>query len=173
MLKDRDTEVVEIRLSDVMRHAVRLCRESVTVPARGRTYSVNEAYLRLFPDGIQEYLGWVKTDQAGGYGLRYIGSLVADFHRTLLKGGVFLYPPTGKQPNGKLRLMYEANPIAFLAEQAGGTALDGCDRIMEKQPSSLHERTPLVIGGKDEVERVRNFIAQSSYRVGTTGRKPG
>ena len=125
-----------------------------------KIYSVNEAYYDSFPEGYRRYINWVKND--GNYTQRYIGSLVGDFHRTILKGGVFLYPPTGKQPNGKLRLMYEANPIAFLAEQAGGTALDGYGRIMDKHPSSLHERTPLVIGDKDEVERVRNFIAQSS-----------
>lgn len=125
-----------------------------------KIYSVNEAYYDSFPEGYRRYINWVKNE--GNYTQRYIGSLVGDFHRTLLKGGVFLYPPTRKQPNGKLRLMYEANPIAFLAEQAGGTAIDGRGRIMEKQPSSIHERTPLVIGDKDEVERVRNFIAQSS-----------
>ena len=137
--------------------AYRLCRESVTVPARGRTYSVNEAYLGLFPEGIQEYLGWVKTDQAGGYGLRYIGSLVADFHRTLLKGGVFLYPPTKKAPEGKLRLLYEANPLAFIVEQAGGTATDGKQRILDKVPATLHQRTPLLIGSTEEVDRVSSF----------------
>ena len=125
-----------------------------------KIYSVNEAYYDSFPEGYRRYINWVKND--GGYTQRYIGSLVGDFHRTLLKGGVFLYPPTGKQPGGKLRLMYEANPMAVLAEQAGGMAIDGHGRILEKQPSSLHERTPLVIGGKDEVERVRKFIAQSS-----------
>ena len=125
-----------------------------------KIYSVNEAYYDSFPEGYRRYINWVKNE--GNYTQRYIGSLVGDFHRTLLKGGVFLYPPTGKQPNGKLRLMYEANPIAFLAEQAGGAAIDGHGRIMEKQPSSIHERTPLAIGDKDEVERVRSFIAQSS-----------
>jgi len=137
--------------------AFRLIRESVVMPSSGKTYSVNEAYRRQFPKGIQEYLEWVKTDEAGGYGLRYIGSLVADFHRTLLRGGVFLYPPTQKTPKGKLRLLYEANPLALIAEQAGGAATDGRQRILDKVPTSLHERTTLIIGSKDEVERVLSF----------------
>jgi len=137
--------------------AFRLIRESVMMPSSGKTYSVNEAYRRQFPKGIQEYLEWVKTDEAGGYGLRYIGSLVADFHRTLLHGGVFLYPPTQKTPKGKLRLLYEANPLALIAEQAGGAATDGRQRILDKIPTSLHERTTLIIGSKDEVEQVLKF----------------
>ena len=135
----------------------RLAQESVTMPRGGNTYSVNEAYFSQFPKGIQGYLTWAKSEEAGGYGLRYIGSLVADFHRTLLRGGVFLYPPTGKAPKGKLRLLYEANPLAFLAEQAGGAASDGKQRILDKQPNALHERTPLVIGSKAEVDRVLSF----------------
>ncbi len=137
--------------------AFRLSQENVRMPATGRTYSINEAYRRDFPDGIQQYLDWVKTPEAGGYGLRYIGSLVADFHRTLLKGGVFLYPPTHKAPKGKLRLLYEANPLAMIAEQAGGAATDGKNRILDKVPASLHERTPLLIGSGAEVDKVLSF----------------
>ncbi len=138
--------------------AFRLIRENVTMPVAGKTYAVNEAYSTQFPKGIQDYLAWVKTDKAGGYVLRYIGSLVADFHRTLLRGGVFLYPPTQKAPKGKLRLLYEANPLAMIAEQAGGAATDGRQRILDKTPTSLHERTTLIIGSKDEVERVHSFL---------------
>lgn len=137
--------------------AYRLIREYVNMPTSGKTYSINEAYYKKFPRGIQEYLDWAKTDEAGGYGLRYIGSLVADFHRTLLHGGVFLYPPTEKSPKGKLRLLYEANPLAMIAEYAGGGATDGRQRILEKVPTSLHERTPLIIGSKAEVDRVLSF----------------
>jgi fructose-1,6-bisphosphatase I len=137
--------------------AYRLSRENVTIPPTGKTYSINEAYRPLFPEGVRRYLDWVKSDEAGGFGLRYIGSLVADFHRTLLKGGVFLYPPTKKAPRGKLRLLYEANPLALIVEQAGGAASDGKQRILEKQPTALHERTPLVIGSKSEVDRVLSF----------------
>ena len=132
--------------------------EGVRMPETGKTYSVNEAYLATFPSGVQDYLGWVKTKEAGGYGLRYIGSLVSDFHRTLLKGGVFLYPTTAKAPKGKLRLLYEANPLAFIAQQAGGTATDFNQPILDKQPQTLHERTPLLIGSKAEVERVMGFV---------------
>jgi fructose-1,6-bisphosphatase I len=86
------------------------------------------------------------------YSSRYIGSLVADFHRTLLKGGVFLYPPTEKYREGKLRLLYEANPLAFITEQAGGVAIDGRQRILELQPKDIHQRTPLIVGGRAELE---------------------
>ncbi len=137
--------------------AFRLNRENVRMPKRGKTYSINEAYRSRFPAGVQDYLDWVKTEDAGGYGLRYIGSLVADFHRTLLKGGVFLYPPTNKSPKGKLRLLYEANPLAFIAEQAGGMATDGQQRILDKAPTALHERTPLLIGSEEEVKQVAEF----------------
>ena len=133
-----------------------LFRENVRMPAAGKMYSVNEAYSLSFPQGVQDYLAWAKEEDRG-YSLRYIGSLVADFHRTLLRGGVFLYPPTRQAPGGKLRLLYEANPLAFLAEQAGGAATDGRTRILEKLPASLHERTPLVIGSKEEVDRVLSF----------------
>jgi len=136
--------------------AYRLSHENVRMPPSGKTYSVNEAYRMQFPRGIQDYLDWAKKEEAG-YSLRYIGSLVADFHRTLLRGGVFLYPPTRKAPGGKLRLLYEANPLAFLAEQAGGAATDGRHRILDKVPTSLHERTSLIIGSKTEVDRVLTF----------------
>jgi fructose-1,6-bisphosphatase I len=134
-----------------------LTQENVQMPENGRTYSVNEAYSQTFPRGVQKYLEWAKSEEAGGYSLRYVGSLVSDFHRTLLRGGVFLYPPTQKDRFGKLRLLYEANPIAFLAEQAGGIASDGRQRILEKQPRSIHERTPLIVGNRDEVKRVLSF----------------
>src|SRR6185436_10797846 len=132
-----------------------LAQEDVQMPKAGRIYSVNEAYEKQFPDGIQNYLKWAK--QEGDYSSRYIGSLVADFHRTLVRGGVFLYPGTKKSPEGKLRLLYEANPLAFVAEQAGGLAHDGKQRILTKQPTAMHERTPLIIGSKSEVERVLSF----------------
>jgi len=136
--------------------AYRLSHENVMMPDSGKTYSINEAYRAQFPEGIQTYLDWTKSKDAG-YSLRYIGSLVADFHRTLLHGGVFLYPPTIKAPAGKLRLLYEANPLALIAEQAGGRATDGRCRILEKVPKSLHERTSLIIGSKAEVETVLSF----------------
>ena len=134
-----------------------LAQEDVKMPEAARTYSINEAYREQFPEGIQKYLDWTKSSEARGYSLRYIGSLVADFRRTLVRGGVFLYPPTKKSPAGKLRLLYEANPLAFIAEQAGGIATDGRQRILDKQPQAMHDRTPLLIGSKDEVARVLSF----------------
>lgn len=132
-----------------------LAQENIRMPEAGRIYSVNEAYRESFPEGIQHYLDWAKA--AGDYSSRYIGSLVADFHRTLIRGGVFIYPGTKKSPEGKLRLLYEANPLAFVAEQAGGVATDGIQRILDKQPRTMHERTPLIIGSRDEVARVLSF----------------
>lgn len=135
-----------------------LAQENVMMPRSGKYFSVNEGNFNSFPKGIQEYLRWCKTEEAGPFSARYIGSLVADFHRTLLRGGIFLYPPTAKTPQGKLRLMYEANPIAFLAEQAGGFATDGKDNILDKAPSSLHERTPLFVGSEGEMKRLRSYL---------------
>jgi fructose-1,6-bisphosphatase I len=132
---------------------------NIVMPAHGSTYSVNEANADSFPEGYRRYLAHLKSGAAGRpYSTRYIGSLVADFHRTLLKGGVFLYPPTKSHPGGKLRLLYEANPIAFLAEQAQGLATDGKHRILEKQPLGLHERTTLLVGSREEMELLRTFV---------------
>jgi fructose-1,6-bisphosphatase I len=135
-----------------------LSNEHVVMPADSRIYSCNEGNAAGFPPGIQRYLAWAKTPAAGPYASRYIGSMVADFHRTLLKGGVFLYPGTARHPEGKLRLLYECNPMAFLAEQAGGAASDGHGRILERRPASLHERTPFYVGSKPEVQKVLEFI---------------
>jgi fructose-1,6-bisphosphatase I len=137
-----------------------LSNEHVVMPATSKIYSCNEGNAESFPSGVQKYMAWVRSAAAGPYVSRYIGSLVADFHRTLLKGGVFLYPPTARQPGGKLRLLYECNPMAFLAEQAGGAASDGEQRILTKKPTSLHERTPLYVGSRDEVETVLRFARQ-------------
>jgi fructose-1,6-bisphosphatase I len=137
-----------------------LSHDNMRMPEQGDIYSVNEAYIDEFPDEYLDYIVALRRGALGRrYKSRYIGSMVADFHRTLLKGGVFLYPPTKSQPNGKLRLLYEANPMAFIAEQAGGRALDGRRRILDIQPDSIHQRTPLILGGKTELdafERVRN-----------------
>lgn len=145
---------------DPMIGAYILCHENVRMPEVGKTYSCNEGNFASFPPGVQSYINWVKTKEAGPYTARYIGSLVADFHRTLLRGGVFLYPATAKAPDGKLRLMYEANPMAFLAEQAGGAASNGKQRILEVQPTDLHQRTPLFIGSKGEVDRVLKHLSK-------------
>lgn len=130
------------------------------MPQQGQYYSVNEANFDTFPVEYQQYLTELRTGQLNGtaYSSRYIGSLVADFHRTLLKGGVFLYPPTKKQPKGKLRLLYEANPLAWIAEQAGGRALAGKGRILEIQPENIHERTTLIVGSRVEVDRLEQLL---------------
>jgi len=129
-----------------------LSHENIRMPEQGKYYSVNEAYAASFSPAVQEYLARLRTGQLGRqYASRYVGSMVADFHRTLLKGGVFLYPPTTDSPKGKLRLLYEANPVAFLAEQAGGAATDGRRRILDVQPEAIHQRTPLVVGSRVEM----------------------
>ena len=136
-----------------------LVQEDLKMPSCVPQYSVNEAYVHTFPQEYQDYLKWAKDQDGGGCSMRYVGSLVSDFHRILLKGGVFLYPPTAKQPGGKLRLMYEANPLAMIAEQAGGMAISGVDRrVMDEKPDSIHCRVPLVIGGKGNVEEVLSFL---------------
>jgi fructose-1,6-bisphosphatase I len=130
-----------------------LSHENMRMPEQGSYYSVNEANAHRFPEAHQTYLHRLRSGALGReYSSRYIGSLVADFHRTLIKGGVFLYPPTASHPGGKLRLLYEANPMAFIAEQAGGMATDGCGRILEIQPQDIHQRTPLVMGSRVEME---------------------
>ena len=131
----------------------------ITMPDQGSIYSVNEANADSFPEPYRRYLAHLRSGAAGRqYSSRYIGSLVADFHRTLLKGGIFLYPPTASHPHGKLRLLYEGNPIAFLAEQAKGVATDGKQRILEKKPKSLHERTSLLVGSRAEMDLLDKFL---------------
>ncbi len=136
-----------------------ISHENIRMPSAGSLYSVNEANANTFPEPYQRFLGALRSGQLGrSYSSRYIGSLVADFHRTLLKGGIFLYPPTRSYPQGKLRLMYEANPIAFLAEQAGGKATTGTRRILDIEPESLHQRTPLIVGGTEEMELLASYM---------------
>lgn len=136
-----------------------ISHEKITMPDRGNLYSVNEANSDSFPEAYRHYLAYLRSGKTGRtYSSRYIGSLVADFHRTLLKGGVFLYPPTKSYPNGKLRLLYEANPIAFLAEQAGGRATDGQTDIRAIQPTSLHQRTPLLVGSREEMDLLMRML---------------
>jgi fructose-1,6-bisphosphatase I len=130
-----------------------LTNEHMKMPDQGNYYSVNEANAATWPDEYREYVGKLRSGALGRqYSSRYIGSLVADFHRTLLKGGVFLYPPTKDQPGGKLRLLYEANPLAFIAEQAGGMASDGKGRILDIKPEGIHQRTPFMVGSKREMQ---------------------
>lgn len=136
-----------------------MSHENMQMPASGSLYSCNEANSESFPPAYQKFLHRLRSGETGRtYSSRYIGSLVADFHRTLLRGGIFLYPPTQSHPKGKLRLLYEANPIAFLAEQAGGLATAGQGRILDIVPESLHQRTPLVVGSREEVEMLQAML---------------
>jgi fructose-1,6-bisphosphatase I len=142
-----------------------LSHQGMTMPRQGSIYSVNEANADSFPPAYQQFLGRLRSGKAGRtYSSRYIGSLVADFHRTLLQGGVFLYPPTKKYAEGKLRLLYEANPMAFLAEQAGGAATNGVIPILDIPPTGLHQRTPLVVGSRDEVDLLRQMLGEPARR---------
>ncbi len=125
-----------------------LSHERIQMPESGKNYSVNEGYAGGFPVAYRDYFEKLRQK---GYGSRYVGSLVADFHRTLLKGGVFFYPPTSSYPGGKLRLLYEANPLALIAEEAGGMATNGSSRILDIQPKDIHQRTPLILGSRSEV----------------------
>ncbi len=135
-----------------------LTRENIRMPQQNHVYSVNEANLLTFPEPYQRYFQWAKHPGGGQYSSRYVGSLVADFHRILIKGGVFLYPPTTHQPEGKLRLMYEANPLALIAEQAGGLATDGEQRILQIEPTTVHQRCPLIIGSEQNVQEALRFV---------------
>lgn len=137
-----------------------LSHPNMRMPEQGKYYSVNEAYRDSFPARYGAFIDRLRQGTLGHkYASRYIGSMVADFHRTLLKGGVFLYPPTTDHPDGKLRLLYEANPVAFLAEQAGGMAVDGTSRVLDVEPTSIHQRTPLVVGSRVELADFERFVA--------------
>ncbi len=130
----------------------------LTIPKANKSYSVNEGNRLSFPEGYQKYLDWV---QRNGYSSRYVGTMVADVHRILMKGGVFMYPPTQKAPNGKLRLLYEANPMAMIIEQAGGKAYAAPGtRILDIKPDDIHQRVPVVLGSPDEVDRVMELVGQ-------------
>mgnify|MGYP001369159317 CR=1 FL=1 len=142
-----------------------LSHPDMKCPKSGLIYSINEGNYVHFPDGVKQYIKYCQVEDAKTsrpYASRYIGSLVADFHRNLLKGGIFIYPSTLKSPKGKLRLLYECNPLAFIIEQAGGKASDGFRRILDVQPSSLHQRTPLFIGSSDMVNTAEEFMSKHS-----------
>jgi len=138
-----------------------LSHPHIRTPEIGRYYSVNESYWNRWSDPVHQVVAAFKNGSAAvtGKNARYIGSLVADFHRNLLSGGIFLYPADTKSPKGKLRLLYEAAPLAYLAEQAGGGATDGCRPILDIQPETLHQRVPLVIGSKKDVEFATGILA--------------
>jgi len=137
-----------------------LSHESIRTASRGKIYSINEGNVNSWDAGTRRYIEYLKEDRKDRghpYTLRYIGSLVADFHRNLLKGGIFLYPG----PKGKLRLLYEAAPLAMIVEQAGGAASTGAERILDIQPESLHQRVPLIIGSCDDVAEYNRFFGEA------------
>lgn len=146
----------------------RLRHEDVRVPERGRIYSVNEANVGRWRPDLR---GWLEGVKKEGYTQRYVGSLVADVHRTLFKGGVFVYPGDTTAPQGKLRLLYEAAPIARIFEVAGGLATDGARRLLELDPTSIHERTPVVLGGRHEVMSVQRALAGATASCDAPGRR--
>lgn len=138
-----------------------LSHENIRIPEQGSIYSVNEGGYVRFPQGVKKYIKYCQEEapqENRPYKSRYIGSLVSDFHRNMLKGGIYMYPQASSYPQGKLRLNYECNPMAFLAEQAGGLATDGKQRILDIQPQSLHQRSPFFTGSRQMVENVMQFI---------------
>ena len=138
-----------------------LSHPDIRIPPKARYLSVNDSYETMWTEDVVELMKIYKGQVEGRRALngRYVGSLVADFHRNLLGGGVFAYPANQKSPKGKLRLLYEANPLAFIVEQAGGAAIDGARRILEVKPTELHQRTPLYIGSKTEIELARQMLS--------------
>ncbi|HAS6394902.1 class 1 fructose-bisphosphatase [Vibrio vulnificus] len=138
-----------------------LSHENMMIPQNGNIYSINEGNYIRFPMGVKKYIKHCQEnvpEDGRPYTSRYIGSLVADFHRNLLKGGIYLYPSTQSHPQGKLRLLYECNPMAFLIEQAGGLASDGVNRILDLKPTELHQRVPFFVGSTNMVKKVEEFL---------------
>lgn len=144
-----------------------LSHPDMRIPEDGAIYSMNEASYIHFHEGVKKYLKYCQVDDPATnrpYTTRYIGSLVADFHRNMIRGGIYIYPGNLKNPNGKLRLLYECNPIAFLAEQAGGKASDGFNRILDIQPTELHQRVPFFVGSKNMVEKAEEMMRKYSVK---------
>ncbi|WP_165042417.1 class 1 fructose-bisphosphatase [Dysgonomonas sp. ZJ709] len=142
-----------------------LSHPKMTCPKDANIYSVNEGNYVHFPQGVKDYIKYCQEEKEDRpYTSRYIGSLVSDCHRNLIKGGVYFYPSTFKTPKGKLRLLYECNPMAFITEQAGGSASDGKRRIMEIEPTELHERTPFYCGSTNMVEKIKDFIQKAEEK---------
>lgn len=145
-----------------------LSHPNIKIPANGRIYSINEGNYVHFPDGVKRYIKYCQEEDAATerpFISRYIGSMVADIHRNLLKGGIFLYPATSANRTGKLRLLYECNPMAFIIEQAGGKASNGSERILEIQPEKLHQRSPIFIGNSEMVEMVERLMVEEKESI--------
>lgn len=138
-----------------------LSHPNIQQPKDGVIYSINEGNYRKFSSGLKKYIEYCKDDEVKKpYSARYIGSMVADFHRNLLNGGIFIYPATASSPNGKLRLMFECNPMAFLTEQAGGIATDGNQRIMDIKPTKIHQRCPIFMGSENMMDQLHDYLAK-------------
>lgn len=138
-----------------------LSHPDMRMPETGRLYAMNEGNINICEEGLRDYVAYCQSfenDKGAPYSGRYIGSLVADFHRNMIKGGIYIYPDTTTSPEGKLRLLYECNPLAFIAEQAGGIASTGRRRIMDLKPTRLHERVPFYIGSKQMVEKAMSLL---------------
>src|SRR3712207_4382791 len=141
-----------------------LSHPNIRIPDTGRYLSVNDSYEQVWDENVKALMRRYRglDGERKAMSVRYVGSLVADFHRNLLGGGLFAYPANRKSPNGKLRLLYEANPLAFIVEQAGGAASDGRRRVLDIQPTELHQRTPLYIGSRNDVEIARAMLAEEA-----------
>jgi fructose-1,6-bisphosphatase I len=140
-----------------------LSHEDIKIPKRGKIYSVNEGNYKWWETGVKKYIKYLQDEDeqtTRPYTSRYVGSLVADFHRNLLYGGIYLYPGDARNKNGKLRLMYENNPLAYICEQAGGRAINGTKRILDVIPTELHQRTPLFIGSEEDVTICEKFLKE-------------
>lgn len=147
-----------------------LSHPNMRVPSDGKIYSINEGNYVDFPEGVKKYIKYAQVEDRASdrpYTSRYIGSMVADIHRNLIKGGIYMYPTTSGSPNGKLRLIYECNPMAFIVEQAGGVASDGFRRILDIQPTELHQRVAIFIGSEKMVQMVEGLMAEHSPQAAT------
>jgi fructose-1,6-bisphosphatase I len=145
-----------------------LSQENIKTPKKGKIYSINEGNYLYWHPGLKKYIKWLQEEDKTSerpYTSRYIGSMVADIHRNLLYGGIFMYPADSRNPNGKLRLMYECNPMSLIVEAAGGRASTGKKRLLEIKPDSLHQRTPIFIGSEQDVKMVEEFMAREEAEV--------
>jgi fructose-1,6-bisphosphatase I len=145
-----------------------LSHEDIKTPKKSKIYSINEGNYLYWHPGLKRYIKYLQEEDKATnrpYSSRYIGSMVADIHRNLLYGGIFMYPADSRHPKGKLRLMYECNPMAYIVEAAGGRATDGKKRILELQPKELHERTPIFIGSEEDVMKVEEFMAKAEQEI--------
>jgi len=143
-----------------------LSHDNIQIPKKGNIYSVNEGNYKYWHPGLKKYIKHLQEEDIPSgrpYSSRYIGSMVADVHRTLLYGGIFMYPADSRHPNGKLRLMYEVGPTAFIIEEAGGRAIDGKRRILDIKPDMLHQRIPCYMGSKEDVDKVEEFLSHENY----------